>query len=40
MEAGCSDDERLVGLTMPRPPSLAGKVRSSRSLSFGGALPV
>ena len=38
MEAWCSDDDSLVGLTIPRPPSLAGKARSSRSVSFGGAL--
>ena len=30
--------DSLVGLTIPRPPSLAGKARSSRSVSFGGAL--
>ena len=29
MEAWCSDDDSLVGLTMPRPPGLAGKARSS-----------
>ena len=38
MEAWCSDGDSLVGLTIPRPPSLAGKERSSRSVSFGGAL--
>ena len=38
MEAWCSDGDSLVGLTIPRPPSLAGKARSSRSVSFGGAL--
>ena len=40
MEARCSEVERVVGLTMPRLPSLTGKARSSRTVSFGGALPV
>ena len=40
MEARCSEDERVVGLTMPRPPSLTGRARSSRTVSLGGALPV
>ena len=29
MEARCSEVERLVGLTMPRPPSLTGRAKSS-----------
>ena len=30
----------VVGLMMPRPPSLGGKLRRSRSRSFGGDFPV
>ena len=29
MEAWCSGGDSLVGLTIPRPPSLAGKARSN-----------
>ena len=40
MEARCSEVERVVGLTMPRLPSLTGKARSSQTVSLGGALLV
>ena len=40
VEARSSEDERLVGLTMPRLPSLTGKARISRLVSLGEALPV
>ena len=39
-EARYSVFGRSVGLTIPRPPSLTGNARSSRSESFGGGLPV
>ena len=40
VEASNSMADRLVGMVKPRPPSLGGKDRSSRSRSPGGALPV
>ena len=30
----------IVGLVIPRPPSLGGRPRRLRSRSFGGGLPV
>ena len=39
-EAEYSWDDRLVGMTIPRPSRRAGKAKSSRSVSVGGALPV
>ena len=35
-----SKRESEIGLTIPRPPSLAGREKSSRSRSLGGAMPV
>ena len=40
IEASNSMADRLVGMVKPRPPSLGGKDKSSRSRSPGGALPV
>ena len=40
IEASNSMADRLVGMVKPRPPSLGGKDRSSRSRLPGGALPV
>ena len=40
LEALNSPDGSMVGLVMPRPPSLGGRPRRSRSRSFGGDLPV
>ena len=40
LEALNSPMDILVGLIMPRPPSLGGRPRRSRSKSFGGGLPV
>jgi len=39
-EVSNSLEEELAGLTMPSPPRWAGRVKSSRSVSFGRALPV
>jgi len=39
-EASNSLEQELAGLTMPSPPRRAGRVKSSRSVSFGGALSV
>ena len=40
LDAKNSQEERVVGLMMPRPPSLGGRPRRSHSRSFGGDLPV
>ena len=40
IEAGNSLDRLLVGLMIPSPPRRAGRAKSSRSSSFGEALPV
>ena len=40
LEALNSPVDNLVGLMMSRPPSLGGRPRRSRSISFGGDLPV
>ena len=40
IEASNSMADRLVEMVKPRPPSLGGKDKRSRSRSPGGALPV
>ena len=40
LQALSSPVDVLVGLIMPRPPSLGGRPRRSCSMSFGGDLPV
>ena len=40
LEASNSLEDSMVGLVMPRPPSLGGMQRRSRSRSFGGDLQV
>ena len=40
IKAASSKADRLVGMVKPRPPSLGGKDKRSRSRSPGGALPV
>ena len=40
LETKNSQEGRVVGLMMPRSPSLGGRPRRSRSRSFGGNLPV
>ena len=35
-----SDSQFAAGLRKPRPPSLAGRAKSSRSISLGGGFPV
>ena len=40
LEAPNSLEGNKIGLVMPRPPSLGGRLRRSRSRSFGGDLPV
>ena len=38
-DAWYSNDEKLVGLTKPSPPNLAGSASNFLSTSLGGALP-
>ena len=38
-DAWYSNEERLVGLTKPSPPNLAGSASNFHSTSLGGALP-
>ena len=40
LEAMSSLEGSVAGLVMPRPPNRGGRLRRSRSRSFGGDLPV